>query len=316
MTILSGMPGNRWRWLAALCATAACIGLAVHFIDVGASAGILATSDPWLWVVVIMLSLVTAGLRAARVTALARPSRAWPVVKASFLHNAANAVLPARIGDAALPLALRQYAGLDLMQGLGLLLVVRLSDLAVLAGFALILLGLVDIWAVPTGYRMPISMLGAVLCVSVGAVPYLMRTGGLWAGRAIGRHGQRMANVAARLGRSSGIDLVLLTLVIWLMLGLSAQAAAAAVGLKVDWTLTSLACVAASLAFASPVNGVASIGPFEAAFAGVLTSGGAPVAQAVAAAVVLHLCALIGVGLTAFTAVVPSVSGNRSVPCS
>lgn len=298
MTILRGTSNAKYRWLAALCTTTVCLGLSVGFIDIGAGAAALASANRSLWGLTIVLSIGVGGLRALRVVMLNRSAPAWPLIRASCLHNAANALLPAKMGDVALPIALRRYAGLGLAQGIGLLLVVRLSDLATLAGLGLILLGATNVQNLPDGWRLAMAALGTVLCLGPGAVPIAVKGSRRWITKLRGEKGMQIAAAVAHLEKSSAVGLVILTLAVWLVLGLAACSAVAAVGLHTGWTITFLACIAASFAFASPVNGVASVGPFEAAFAGVLTFGNASATQAVAAAVILHMSSLIAAALT------------------
>lgn len=279
--------------------TLVCVGAGYWWLDLGLSAKALANTPFQAWLAVIFCSLLMAGLRALRVVVVARTDRIVPVISASFLHGAANAVLPARLGEAVLPLALSRYAGLKPMRAIGLLLIVRLGDLIALAGLGLLLVAALDTWSLVPEGRIALAVLGAALIAAIGAVPFLVRLLGRWAPGFVGSLANGIAAAGTRLGSGSHAALVILTLAIWLALGVAAYVSIAAMALTVDFALAWLACIAASLAFALPTNGIASIGPFEAAFAGVLIAGGASAEAALAAAVHLHLCALIAAGLTA-----------------
>ncbi len=311
--------GVSFRWhglITAFLVTAVCIGFALSLLDLGESANALTEIGPQAWMSVVFLSLIMAVLRAVRVTVIAGIVQFAPVIRASFLHGAANAVLPARMGEAVLPLALVRYSGLDLMRAVGLLLIVRLGDLLALFGIGLLLVAALDFWSLSAGIRLLLTVVAVLLIVGVGIVPYVVRKLGRWAPRFVGGLVGRVAAAGERIGGGSRVWLVVLTLLIWITLGLAAQTSIAAAGLPIDFKLAWLASVAASLAFALPTNGIASIGPFEAAFVGVLVAAGAPAEAALAAAVHLHLCALIAAGLAALAA--PMFPANRKdrVLCS
>ena len=89
------------RWLVAAVATVVSFAAAVLLIDLDESVALLASADPAPVAAAVMLSMAMAGFRAARLVAAARSPHAWPIVKASLLHNAANALLPAKLGEAA-----------------------------------------------------------------------------------------------------------------------------------------------------------------------------------------------------------------------
>lgn len=290
----------RWRgWLTAFLITVVCVGFALSFLDLGESARSLSAMDNWVWVSVIGLSLLMAVLRAMRVAVLARVAYAAPVVKASFLHGVANAVLPARMGEAVLPLALARYGGLDLLRAIGLLIIVRTGDLVALAGIGLTLIALLDVVNLHPLVRILIATVGVALVLCVGAVPALVRLAARVAPELVSHFAARIAGAGSHLTLVSNGSLIASTLAIWIVLGLAAQISVAAAGLDVGFPTIWLACVAASFAFALPMNGIASIGPFEAAFVGVLAATGTSAEAALTAAIHLHLCALIAAGLAA-----------------
>ena len=154
------------------------------------------------------------------------------------------------------------------------------------------------------------------MALSVCAVPALARIGGAWGHRLVSRWGSRISAAAVEVGRSSAIILAGSTFSVWLTLVLAAQASVAAVGIAVDPGTAALASVAASLAFALPVSGFANVGPFEAAFAGVLVAGGVQAESALAAALLLHLCALAGAVIPALAALAFPVIRSEPVPCA
>lgn len=316
MRSMGNRVSDRWRgWLTASLVTAgfACIGLSLLDLEVSAKA--LASVHPEAWISVIGLSLLMALLRAARVVVLADAVRTGLVIRASFLHGAANAILPARIGEAVLPLTLARYGGMDPMRAVGLLLILRLSDLIALVGFGSLLVAALNFWEFSTELRLVLAAAGILLIAGIGVVPFLVRIVGRSAPRAIRAWANRITVAGAQLTHGSRIGLFALTLGIWVALGIAAQISIDATGLRVDPMLAWLACLAASLAFALPTNGIASIGPFEAAFVGVLVAADGSGEAALAAAVHLHMCALIAAGLTALAALVPPARSGDQKSC-
>ncbi len=306
----------RWRgWLIACLVTALCVVVGMYLLDLGQSARGLADIAPKAWIAVIGLSLLMAILRAARVAVVARAAQFGPVVKASFLHGAANAVLPARAGEAVLPVALARYGGMDPARAVGLLLIVRLGDLIVLFGLGLFFVAVLDVWGQTDGIRISLAMGGLALIVGVSAVPALVGGLGRWTPGALKSLANRIAAAGSMLAGNSRISLVLLTLAIWLTLGLAAHVSISAAGLQIDMTYAFLAAIAASLAFALPTNGIASVGPFEAAFVGILALSGSSAELALTAAIHLHLCALIAAGLTALSTFLFPVSWGDKHLC-
>lgn len=300
MTTVAKKLRTRWRgWLTALLITIVCIGFAMSFLDLGESTRTLSAMDGWAWANVIGLSLLMAMLRAMRVAVVAGVGHATPIVKASFLHGAANAVLPARMGEAVLPLALVRYSGMDLLPAIGLLIIVRMGDLLALAGIGLVLVALLDVLDLNLALRFLTAATGVALVFGVGAVPLIVRLGAKIAPGLISALAARVAGAGSHLSFASNCSLVASTLAIWLLLGLAAQVSVSAAGLDVDFPAVWLACVAASFAFALPFNGIASFGPFEAAFVGALAIFGTPAEAALTAAIHLHLGALIAAGLAA-----------------
>ncbi len=290
------------RWLTALLVSVICIGMGLGLVDMRESFGGLAALDARDWIVVMGFCLIMAALRAARVVMVARAGPALPVVKASLLHGAAMAILPARTGEAVLPLALARYSGIDLMRAVGLLIIVRIGDLMALGGISLMLVAALNVWGHTDGVRLLFTVAGAAAVLAIAVVPEMLRLLCRWAPKRFRSALDRLAAAGAAFRLGSRIGLVASTLAIWLTLALAARVAVDAAGLQIDLAHVWLACAAASLAFALPTNGIASIGPFEAAFVGVLAAAGASAEAALTAAVHLHLCALLAAGLAALVA--------------
>ncbi|MGI9370351.1 MAG: lysylphosphatidylglycerol synthase domain-containing protein [Ruegeria sp.] len=302
-----------WRgWLIAGIVTTVCLILGMNMLDLSQSARELAQISAQAWFVVIGLSLAMALLRAARVAIVARVAQLGPVIKASFQHGAANAVLPGRLGEAVLPLALSRYSGLDPVRAVGLLLIVRLGDLIVLIGLGFVFVAAIDLWNHSAAVRSALVLGGLALIAGVSFVPAMVGQIGSWTPKTLRALAGRLARAGSALTGNTRLGLLVVTLAIWLVLGVAAHVSISASGLEIGLGYAFLAAIAASLAFALPTNGIASAGPFEAAFVGILTLSGASAELALAAAIHLHLCALIAALLAALsTLLFPAYWGDK-----
>ena len=83
-----------------------------------------------------------------------------------------------------------------------------------------------------------------------------------------------------------------LSLAIWLVLGLAAILVAGAVVATVSPAAAMLGAAAGNVAFALPINGIAGIGPPQAAWVAATTWAGVPWDDAVVSALALHAVVL------------------------
>ncbi|MEM8812934.1 MAG: lysylphosphatidylglycerol synthase domain-containing protein [Pseudomonadota bacterium] len=287
-------------WLSAASVTGVCLGVAALVMDLGASATALAAIDLKYWMATVTLCGAMALLRAGRVAMIAGVPRIDAVIRASFLHGAANAILPARLGEAVLPIALSRLGSMDLIRAIGLLFIVRLADLLVLLGSGLILLATANLWPAGAELRFLMGGFGIALILGAGTVPsalgLVQSALPVWLASYTARF-----SAAASLSWPVRAGVFANTLAVWTVLAMAAFVSAQATGLALDWTIVALAAIGASLAFAMPTNGLASFGPFEAAFVAVAATAGAASETALAAALHLHLSALIAAGLAALS---------------
>ncbi|MEO0982228.1 MAG: lysylphosphatidylglycerol synthase domain-containing protein [Pseudomonadota bacterium] len=276
------------RWLAAGALTLGFLALAAATLDLGAVAHALAQTNPAAWAGVIALSAAMTGLRFLRIAEALNARPSFPLFRVAAAHGAALAVLPARTGEAAFPIALRAICKRSMAGAVGALLLIRLGDLAVLTamagGLAFLLrdeLGMGP-WAFPALLALAAPLLWALIPYAAGALAKRTRIAAL----------RKVSAGAADIDRFGPARLFAHTAALWLILALAAQVAARGAGLELPFAHAALAGVAASFAFALPVNGLASAGPFEAAFAGALALLGHAPEQALAAAILLHVAAI------------------------
>lgn len=261
----------------------AAIATATGALDVAARTLVLAPPRAWAGVLVLMIAV--AGLRFLRLrTALGAPPP-LETFNAAALHGSAAALLPGKLGELVLPLVVRRLTGQSILAGAGLLVFFRALDFAALVAAAAVAGMLAG---------GPAPLLAAILLAALAA-PYLLhalarrplgRKGGVWSLLA------NAADIAGRLSIARIATIFALTLAVWGALWAAALVAADGAGLSASAAIAGLALAAASAAFASPVNGIANAGPFEAAFAGVYAAFGHAAAPALAAAILVHACAV------------------------
>ena len=96
----------------------------------------------------------------------------------------------------------------------------------------------------------------------------------------------------ASMGRPEAYKLVSQTILLWTMLLCASAVAFGGAAKVISLGAATLGLAGGSLAFALPVNGIASAGPFEAAYAFAAGLIGAAQAHAISAAIILHVCAV------------------------
>lgn len=198
------------------------------------------------------------------------------------VHNAANWILPARSGEASLPLLLRQRFRLSLTQGTGVLLWLRVIDLHVLA----VLGGAALIASTADGWRIP-AMLG--LCAGL-ALPLLAR---LTAFR-LSQRWPRLTGLSVALPhspRALGLDLLLG----WSAWGVKLAALGLAFSLLAHlsfWT-GLLGALGGDVAAVLPIHAPLGAGTYEAGVMFALAPVEPPLRATLAAAVQLHGLSLL-----------------------
>ena len=235
-----------------------------------------------------VLVLTTPFLRWLRLQALLPGVAPRVLFPASALHGLGLALLPAKTGEAVLPALLARDARTPLPTSLAALLAARLLDLVgVVAMLGLGGARIVGAFA-PDTRAVLLGGACAALTVSVTLLAPPVRRFARRLMRAFGAFTARQ--VALAVGTS---------IAVWSALLAATLLALGSVGGSPTLSVGAGALAFGSLAFASPVNGVASLGTYEAAFAGGAALAGVPLAQGVAAATILHACALLAALLAA-----------------
>lgn len=217
-------------WLAGLALLAAYAALVQWLLGWQALAASLLAAGWAPLMLVLAGQLGSYALRALRIRA-AEPSVPRDdlpgLLRLFTLYNLSNWLLPARLGEASLPLLLQRRYGLPLARGGGLLLWLRLLDLHVIAVLAgAVLLGLDGHW----------RGLGVVLLPAGLALPWLSLHG--------------LSRLSARWPKLAALSAVL-----------PSQLPTAAVDLALAWAAWTwkLACLGAALALLAGLSYPAAI---------------------------------------------------------
>jgi uncharacterized membrane protein YbhN (UPF0104 family) len=252
---------------------------------------------------------VIQALRAARFALLAtgRSDRAFLTMFAITARLLMfNYVLPFKLGELSFPVMMKRAFGTPYLGSAGVLVLARLMDLCVVCAlFALGAAVLIDPSVRPWNSWLLLVAGAIALSLPLAGVELL---GPLW------RASARLLRIAPRLDRVLRSELLAhpisqraralaFTLAIWMTHVSLAYTAATAVADGFGFFQVALAGLAANLAFALPVNGLAGLGPPQAAWATVLHLTGLAWEPAIVTALVCHGILVTGallVGTTTF----------------
>ncbi|HEU4380641.1 MAG TPA: lysylphosphatidylglycerol synthase transmembrane domain-containing protein [Hyphomicrobiaceae bacterium] len=249
-------------------------------------------------VVAFLLCTLVQWLRAWRYSMMTAANLDLPgsaMVRIACQANFLNFVLPFRLGELGYPVLMQRRYGIRFLHATGVLLLARLFDLAAVG--CIFLASAWSLGLAPGAF----GHVAAVGAVALAVAPF----GVALAGRALRPHLVRLPYVGTVLAEplSAALDalgdlrvrvaVVAVGLAIWLVLAWMAVLIAQAV---VD-TLPAMAAVlggaASSLAFALPINGIAGIGPTQAAWVVATVQVGVPWDDAVVSALALHAVVLV-----------------------
>jgi len=230
----------------------------------------------------------------------------WPATRAlyriSTLTTFLGYLLPFRFGEFSFPLMAHHRLGLGLAHCTGIFLYTRMMDLLFLLviGAGVILLFFADGW--PAHWLAVGVVLFLLLLCGLLFLPHLSQPLEWLLSRSRGERWQKPRAVtqrmlaAVRVARNPGHNAAILlsTTLIWVLLSLLYYWAARIALPELTYFQALLGATAASLSFALPINGVAGIGPMQAAWAYALASTGVAWDVGIASALICHSVLLIG----------------------
>jgi hypothetical protein len=306
--------------LLAAAITALCLWLLLTPQVLTALGRVGAEAKPAPLVAAFILTALVQWLRAWRFAVLTTGRASLPdapMLAIACKLNFLNFVLPFRLGELGYPALMRQQYGHGLLRSAGVLLIVRLFDLTTVLA---ILLGSATLTVHTPAGQVACALGALMLGLSPLALAGLGSAVAARVGPRLARHAQRLSRVGAgwrakdgvdRTGRLAFLELsadhvrrlaaigrgpfylaVLLGFAIWLVFGLAAVLVAAAVVDTVGPSAALLGAAAGNLAFALPVNGLAGLGPAQAAWVMATTWAGVPQPDAVLSALALHAVVL------------------------
>jgi len=287
--------------------------------------GLISGIDPFLLLGAFGFYLAVAALRGLRLALLLEPGtlRCRTAVPAAIAAQGAAQLLPARLGELALPVLLQRLAGVDLAAGLVVLVASRLLDVAALGVWSG--LAAAAIW----GVRQPLGLLVVVLLVlSPAAMPLGLHVADRLAVRVLAPHGQRgrrWARRVRRLARAAAavrrrprrlVGAAAASLALWG--GIWLMTWRLLIAMDYRWPLVTVfaGSTAASLTNLLPISAVGNLGPLEAGWTAAFAALGVPLETAAATGLASHLWTLLFVGVTAalswWVLGAPMLSGQRT----
>jgi hypothetical protein len=225
--------------------------------------------------------------------------------------NLFNFLLPFRLGEVSFPVLMRLRLGQPIAVSSGVLILARLFDLVTVAA---ILLGTAALLRVGgEGLALPLAVASALLALTPFA---LIQIGRL---QLPSRLPARVAGVTSQAtlvlrhlrARRAGLAAVGLSMAVWAVFGALAYCAARAVSDGLGLVQTMLGAAATNLAFALPINGLAGLGPAQAAWAAAVSQTSIGWSEALATAFAVHAAALCGALLFGGAAF---LTGGRGAP--
>ncbi|HEX6001650.1 MAG TPA: lysylphosphatidylglycerol synthase domain-containing protein [Hyphomicrobiaceae bacterium] len=282
--------------IPAIIVTAACLWLLLTPQVLAALARVLTGANPLPVLGGFALIALVQWLRAWRFAVMMTGHLTPPdavLMRISFQLTFWNVLLPLRLGELSFPMLMKRHLGYGLLHSGGVLLIARLFDLAtvgaILLGSALAL----DVWP---GVGRLVLLLGTL---GLALIPLGLAIGGLalrpWLARLphVGGAAERLTAGFDAIGSTrAALAAAGLSVTLWLAFGLGAILVAEAAVQTVPPAAAMLGAAAGNIAFALPINGIASIGPAQAAWVAATTYVGVPWEDAVVSALALHAVVL------------------------
>jgi hypothetical protein len=257
----------------------------------------LAHADWWMLGLAMALSAAVQWLRAWRFSIMTSGDPAFPdagLVRIAFQLNFFNFVLPFRLGELSYPVLMRRAYGQPLLDAAGVLLLARLFDLCTVGA---ILLGTAA-WLGLAGTGTAVLLL-ALAAAALALAPTILVLAANAAGPFVSRlplvgsfAGPLAAAFASLRTRPARLAAIGLSFAVWLTFGVLAILTANAVVDGISPAVALLGASAGNAAFALPINGIAGLGPAQAAWVAALSQAGVPWPDALVSALALYAVVL------------------------
>lgn len=302
--VMTAARGRAWAWQAGLAmALLAALVLWAMPEDAGRTlVQVLAGVEPLTLAVALALYPLITVARAIRLlVALGLPLAGytlWALMRTAAVHSVLASFVPMRLGEISLVWLLNRAVGTPVANGSALLLVLRLLDLAVVLGAGILALA----WLPAARAALPQAgpLAGAVLVallVGLAVAPVLARRLLALTPVLPGRVGRFLTGVLTVVGAMTAWRLSWLlawSLPVWAPIFVIAWLCANALEPSVGLAGGVAGGSATALASVLPVNTVANVGTFEAAWMLALVPAGLDRATALATGILFHLVVLSG----------------------
>lgn len=270
----------------------------------GDVADVLLATRPELAALALVLVVAGQWSRGWRLALLVAPHgwASFRIYRISVIHNFLASVIPARLGEISLIVLLRRHYAVPATAGTGILIGIRVLDLLLLTAVG----GIAGWLVLPTEGELgwliaTCGLAGTGSALGFLLLPYIAPVLSRLFEALHTRRNHPLTSIPTRILASyTGLShrriaaLQIATGAIWLPLLACYHVCAMAVGATAGLGASLVASVAASYAFVSPVNGIAQIGPFEAAWTYVAMAAGESYTVALSTAVLVHLLTLLG----------------------
>jgi len=259
-------------------------------------------ADPLMLGAALALYPLVTLARALRLAAALRLPRngrhMLAMTRVAAMHSLLSWIAPMRLGELSLVWLLNRAVGTPIATGSALLLVLRLVDLVVVLGIGLASLAWLPVVREAWPQAGPAAALGLLaLLAALGLAPVVARRLRHLTPWLPARLGRFAGAVFEAMGAMTGVrvlGLLAWTLPIWMSISLMAWLCANAGGVTVGLAAGVAGGATTALASVLPVNTVAAVGTFEAAWLLALVPAGLDRATALATGVLFHAVVLLG----------------------
>jgi hypothetical protein len=228
------------------------------------------------------------------------------MVRIACQANFLNLALPFRLGELGFPVLMQRRYGIGFLHATGVLLLARLFDLAAVG--CILLASAWSLGIIPGALKLVAAVGALVLAVAPFGValagralrPHLVRL------PYVGKIAEPLSAALDALGDArTRMQVVAVGFAIWLALAWMAVLVADAVVDTASAMAAVLGGAASSVAFALPINGIAGIGPTQAAWVAATVQAGVPWDDAVISALALHAVVLVNAVVLGGLAMLP-----------
>lgn len=239
----------------------------------------------------------------------------FPMFQVAVYLNFFNYVLPFRIGEISFPLLVKRYFGQNMAKSTGILLIVRVLDLLIVVAIGSLALMFINNEAGPVSGALLLfativafSIIVAFALLKGRYFTFEIRNSGIQK-----LYSELSEGAVTVFERHRILPYMIATVVLWVTIFSICHFSFLTVTDTVSLDVSILSGAAATASFALPVNGIAGIGPTQAAWVAAAYFAGHEWALSVASAIVFGAIILVNALLqAAVVAVLPTAQSARA----